>query len=311
MSDAIALISGAERMLAEAKTVMDFKDVRDMGRMASHYARLAGLGKAAVNEAKGVVFKAEVGLANAVDREQAAGTIATPGGDHGRSNVTTCYIAPPAPMTLEEAGIQRMDLHRARELRDAATTDAIDAAVEHATDEGRIITRADITRPQITTNSGRFECYTPPEFTDAARTVMGGIDLDPASSEIANRTVQASMFYTQEDNGLTRDWSGRVWLNPPFARGLIGKFIDKLCESPNITQAIVLTNNATETVWGQRLLTNAAAVCFPAGRINFHDHNGRPREDSGALQGQMIAYLGTAQDAERFTSVFNRFGVVL
>lgn len=44
---------------------------------------------------------------------------------------------------------------------------------------------------RINQTSGQFEYYTPPPIVAAARQVMGGIDLDPASSPQANRCIHA------------------------------------------------------------------------------------------------------------------------
>ena len=58
----------------------------------------------------------------------------------------------------------------------------------------------------INATSGKVEYYTPPAIIEAARQTMGGIDLDPASCEQANRTVQAANYFSAEDNGLLQPW---------------------------------------------------------------------------------------------------------
>jgi hypothetical protein len=63
------------------------------------------------------------------------------------------------------------------------------------------------------------EWYTPAKFVNAARKLMGDIDLDPASSEAANKAVKAGKIFTIDDDGLSKKWKGRVWLNPPYGRG--------------------------------------------------------------------------------------------
>lgn len=159
-------------------------------------------------------------------------------------------------------------------------------------------------------NSGENEWYTPAPLVDAARSVMGGIDVDPASCSTANETVKARQFFDMNTDGLAQEWRGRVWMNPPYAQPLIQQFIAKLAhelDAGRVQQACVLVNNGTETAWGQSLLSMADAVCFPRSRIRFVDRNGSP--GGAPLQGQMIAYVGP--DPEVFAEVFGPVGRVL
>lgn len=162
----------------------------------------------------------------------------------------------------------------------------------------------ELQKPHVAYNSGNNEWYTPKEFIEAATAVMGCIDLDPASSEIANKTVGAKQIYTIEDNGLEKPWFGNIWLNPPYASDLIGKFADKLVdELKHIKQAIVLVNNATETEWFYTMVTQATAVCFPRSRVKFYTPSGTI---GAPLQGQAILYFGP--DVNRFINVFDEKG---
>ena len=135
-------------------------------------------------------------------------------------------------------------------------------------------------RPHVANNSGNNEWYTPADYIEAAREV------------------------TAETNGLDKEWRGNVWMNPPYASDLIGKFIDKLVgELSNIEQAIVLVNNATETEWFGKLISRASAVCFPRSRVKFYMPDGK----TGApLQGQAVIYFG--ENKERFAEVFSGKG---
>jgi ParB family chromosome partitioning protein len=151
-----------------------------------------------------------------------------------------------------------------------------------------------------------YDWYTPPEYIAAARGVLGAINLDPASSDAANKVVQADRYYTKEDDGLAQPWNGFVWLNPPYNMPLIEQFVDRVIdeyESGVIDGAIVLTNNSTDTGWFHKLIEYP--VCFTRGRIRFV--NGE--ETLATRQGQAIFYLGDNPDL--FAKVFSGFGVVL
>lgn len=163
----------------------------------------------------------------------------------------------------------------------------------------------DVTKkPHVSFNSGNNEWYTPAELIEAARHAMGSIDTDPASSDIAQRIVKAGTYYTAETNGLDKDWNGNVWLNPPYASDLIGKFIDKLIsERQNYKQAIILVNNATETEWFNKIISIASAVCFPKSRVKFYMPDGK----TGApLQGQAVIYIG--DNIAAFCEAFSGIG---
>lgn len=75
------------------------------------------------------------------------------------------------------------------------------------------MTAALVTAARHSSETG--EHYTPREVVEAARATLGAIDLDPASCAEANATIRAAKIFTREDNGFTRPWHGRVFLNPP------------------------------------------------------------------------------------------------
>ncbi|MDG4671639.1 DNA N-6-adenine-methyltransferase [Shinella sp. 838] len=187
----------------------------------------------------------------------------------------------------------------------------LDAAPDFIlTDEGRLLAAnqnepgSRVYQPKF---SGDNEWYTPAKYVDMAREVMGTIDTDPASNPTAQRTVRASTYYTAETNGLDKEWHGKVWMNPPYSRDLMPKFAAKVVaeyRSGRCTEAIVLTNNATDTAWFASFFEAASAFCFTRGRIRFESPTKR---NGGTLQmGQVFTYLGTRP--ERFASVFAEIG---
>lgn len=163
-------------------------------------------------------------------------------------------------------------------------------------------------KAHVVHNSGNNEWYTPSQYVEAARRVLGGIDLDPASSDKANETVDAARFFTAEGDGLAQEWPvGRVWMNPPYAQPHVSRFCDRFAEEMRRgSTGIVLVNNATETAWFQSLARECSAICFPSSRITYIDEDGNP--SGSPLQGQAFFYFG--DDPEGFAGEFSAFGVV-
>jgi hypothetical protein len=165
-------------------------------------------------------------------------------------------------------------------------------------------------KAHVANNSGNNEWYTPAKFIEAAREAMGSIDTDPASCEFANRTVKADTFYTFENDGLAHAWAGNVWLNPPYCQPLITQFCEAVTakySDGEISQAIVLVNNATETAFFQRMTEEATAICLPKGRIRYINQAGELALTP--LQGQAFLYFG--EEWMRFKEVFSQFGKVV
>ena len=161
--------------------------------------------------------------------------------------------------------------------------------------------------------TGEFEWYTPRRYLDAAINVMGAIDLDPASSKPAQAHVKAARYFTLESNGLQQRWAGRVFLNPPYAMPHIKQFTQKMIASwqaGEISEGILLTNNATDTEWFHAALNGCKAMCLTKGRIKFIEANdGELIEKNSPTHGQAFFYFGS--NVHIFAKAFSEFGAIL
>ena len=125
-------------------------------------------------------------------------------------------------------------------------------------------------RYEVFTSALHDEHYTPPNLIKIARKTMGEIEVDPASSDIAQETVQAQKYFTLERQITDSDWRGKVWLNPPFSKIsdwvnlLVGHFSDG-----NVTEAVLLTKLDCRTKWFARLMSAANAFGMVRGNVRF------------------------------------------
>lgn len=156
---------------------------------------------------------------------------------------------------------------------------------------------------QLLTSQSTNEWYTPPHIIELARWVLGGIDLDPASNDIAQQWIQAARYYTA-DTPLQADWSGRVWLNPPFSDtpAWVAR-LERAYTCGDVSAALLLVNTAPGYAWWEHLW-RCRPVCLLRDRLCF------VRADGGtsgqAKKGQTVAYFGT--DIRRFVDGFSPLG---
>ena len=157
----------------------------------------------------------------------------------------------------------------------------------------------------ILTSQGTIEWYTPPDIIERARALLGAIDLDPASSDVAQRWIQATTYYTAES--AQRPWAGRVWLNPPFDD--TPAWVDRLDSEyihGDVTAAVLLVNSAPGYIWWEDLWRRRP-ICMLRERLSFWTPEGK--EGGQAKKGTTIAYYG--DDVATFRRTFSAIGRVI
>lgn len=189
-------------------------------------------------------------------------------------------------------------------------------------------------------SSATPEHGTPPEIIEAARKVLGSIDLDPASSAVFNENVKADAFLSKGNNGLMQKWTGRLFVNPPSGErgGLVKAFWDKLMRD-------YINNYVQEAIWvgfsidQLQTLQNTShggplqfPICIPRQRIQFVKSMEQPAQqglfgdgpiDATPVLGEsptkpnFICYLPRYTDGivltstkDRFAEAFEKFGEV-
>lgn len=107
---------------------------------------------------------------------------------------------------------------------------------------------------------------------------LGPFDLDPCACGIQPWRCARSEYIV---SGLEKPWTGRVWLNPPFDRYEVGKWVEKL--SLHSDGGTALLHARTEAEWFVPAWELATAILFLADRLYFHYPDGtRAKANSGA-----------------------------
>ena len=121
----------------------------------------------------------------------------------------------------------------------------------------------------MTLNTGLFtsmscEWATPKALYEQLAAEFGPFDLDPCP-----------FGYSDLVSGLALEWTGRVFVNPPYGRQ-IGRWIHKAYESALRGVLVVcLIASRTDTAWWHDYVMKAHEIRFLRGRLHFNDEKGR------------------------------------
>lgn len=128
---------------------------------------------------------------------------------------------------------------------------------------------------------GKDEWLTPPELIKS----LGEFDLDPCAP-VKRPWDTAKAHFTEDDNGLWKEWFGRVWCNPPYT--FAEQWLARCAEYGN---AIVLLFSRTETkMFFKHVFERADSIVFIKGRIKFYHVDGSKPEFTSGAGSCLIAY---------------------
>jgi phage N-6-adenine-methyltransferase len=190
-----------------------------------------------------------------------------------------------------------------REMR-ADSDDELDPPMEPA--QAADIREAE-RKPRV--NAGMYssatpEWYTPRHIIDRVEKVFGQIDLDPCSNsnDPDEAAVPATDYWTKDDNGITQEWRGKVYMNPPYGDEIatwVGRLIGAY-EDGEIVEGIALLPARTDTAWFQSLADYR--ICFVRGRLRFS------QSENSAPFPSAVVYLGP--DTDLFWESFRDLGFI-
>lgn len=168
-------------------------------------------------------------------------------------------------------------------------------------------------------SSNSNEWYTPNFIVEMAREVLGNISLDPASCPEANLTIKASQIFTKEDDGLSKEWSGIIFINPPGnkvknkSQSIL--FWEKLMKSRDtIDDAIFIAFSIEQLQSSQGKGVPSMGeftFCVPSKRLKFKKPEGELNNQAPSHSNMIVYVPGQADRTEEFIKVFSKIGVIV
>lgn len=160
------------------------------------------------------------------------------------------------------------------------------------------------------------EYYTPGYLIEAATEVLDRIDLDPCSSEVANRTVQALRYFDKSADGLVRGWEGAetLWINWPYSDPLpwCTKIVE-WCDARMGNIGIALGKHDSSTAWFAKMSEVTQLYCLLGERVHHVLPNGDPANKTNFCSTVFLFSCGEISEKTRskFIASFGSYGQIV
>lgn len=133
-----------------------------------------------------------------------------------------------------------------------------------------------------TVNAGLFtsttdEWPTPQDLFDTLHAEFN-FTLDPCADA---SNAKCTKFYTREDDGLAQDWSGSVFMNPPYGREMSRWVAKAYEESVKGSTVVCLIPARTDTAYWHDYVMKAHEVRFIRKRLHFANDRHAQRKAEG------------------------------
>ena len=168
-------------------------------------------------------------------------------------------------------------------------------------------------------SSDSQEWGTPDLLLDRARVVLGGIDLDLASSAQFNERVRAQRFFSEQDPCPDSLPAAKgVFCNPPGDGGLV-RFWRILTSNLHNFDHAIFVSFSLESVYTTQGDHGPSVTdfphCFPAARVRYNREDGSP--GGSPPRGSLIVYVpgrrfdkpGMRADLQNFIRHFGDLGI--
>jgi hypothetical protein len=174
------------------------------------------------------------------------------------------------------------------------------------------------------------ENITPLEIITSVHNVFGRIDLDPASSELANKYVRADRYYDKEADGLSNPWVAEfLFINPPgktMSKGTHRKatyWFNKLSrdvKTGDVTNVIyIIYRIGSIGSFPYSLIKNSSLIvthssstasCVTNGRVSYYaKYNDKVSPMTSNTQSSVIGFVGNSDYHKRFLDEFVKYGL--